>query len=164
MNIRDFSLGAIWAVTFTIILVFVIPHAIIVPSSGVPKMVSPRLWPELICYLNIIAAILVCIRSIHAPLPGIGDAEEELPLYESAYTRLYRVVAVILMLFGTYFAVEYLGVILSSALGSAILMVFFGERNWWLIVASAFGLSIVLYLFFAKVADVQIPHGILFGG
>lgn len=66
---------------------------------------------------------------------------------------------IILVLYALVF--ERLGFLISSASFVALLMVFYGERRWPVILAVALGAALATYAVFARWLGVPLPPGIL---
>ena len=61
------------------------------------------------------------------------------------------------------FSIYLVGIIIPSALLLGILMFFFGQKRWTIIVSILIIVPLMLYLFFHELANVSFPPGILFG-
>ena len=61
-----------------------------------------------------------------------------------------------------YLTIEWLGMLISSALLLGFLMLLGDERRYWLIATISVLLPTLLYLFFTYIGNVVLPPGIFF--
>ncbi len=161
---KDFYLGAGLAAVSAIFLFFVIPNAVVVPSNIKIISLRPDFWPAVLCIIIIVLSLLLLVTSYikNRASSAIGKQEH---LEEKTAPRamaILKPLSVIGILLLYYFAIDFLGIILSSTAALLGLALLYGERNYKMLIPLAIVVPIVLYLFFSKVANVPLPIGYLF--
>ena len=67
------------------------------------------------------------------------------------------------VLVALYVAAIYLsGYYIATLLYMPVAMIFLGQRNWKLILSVVLCYALIIYLFFGKLLEMQMPEGILF--
>ena len=138
------------------ILVFfvLIPYGIDQPDNVKHTALAPNFWPK------IIAAVIALMGLLLAVKPG-GNIGSETGSEDDPWAQRLPGLAVSLgSLFAFYFLIPSLGMVAPGAALVLGLMLFAGERRWWLAVAVSFGIPILLYVFFTFVAGIPIPLGV----
>ena len=82
-------------------------------------------------------------------------------LFEKSKIRV--IVTLIILFFGCYL-VNIVGFIASSVIMIGLLLVYFGLRNWILILGLSLATSVFIYVFFELLLKVPLPEGIIFLG
>ena len=146
-------LGVAVVATGALTLAVLIPAGIVSPSDVPALALAPEFWPFVIASVFTLMGILMTIA------PGATDRETmtELQLIPKRIVRLTGFLAV---LFGYYFVVPYLGMVIPAIAVIFGLCWFTGERRWMLLVLISLLVPIVLTLFFLFVANIPIPLGI----
>lgn len=159
----ELLIGLFFLLLASMALLVFIPVGVKVPGSIDNAALSPDFWPTVICWLMVVAAIGLIAES---RLPAVTEADTEDEGEEGAYKlqplfAITRTAGLIVVLFGFYLGLEQFGLVVTSIALLAAMMLFFGERNYPLVVGLSFGFPVLLYLFFRYVASVPIPLGIL---
>ncbi|MBZ9894372.1 MULTISPECIES: tripartite tricarboxylate transporter TctB family protein [unclassified Mesorhizobium] len=76
-------------------------------------------------------------------------------------TDLKRVLALVALLFGYFFALPWLGQIVAGAIFCMLLMRVLSDTSWLRIIAYSVTLSLILDLVFERLLAVPLPHGVL---
>lgn len=151
---RDSILGLIF-LAFSIILFFgIIPWQVVDPKvAGV--FIAPDFFPR---------ALAACLMFLSALLVIYGHATSA-EFERSADKRITTATVVsILSLFTAIWAIRWIGMMPSGFLAMILLMRLFGYSNWKRAILISVGFIFVLFLFFERVASVDIPRGALFDG
>lgn len=143
-----------------------IPAGIDLPQSVQFAALSPDFWPRIVMVLLGICGAVVAVQAhverragtASAPAPQDGTSDGTLVEHPLA-TRIQRVSFAIACLFAFYFAIGYIGIIVSSTLTVLALTVALGQRAWRHVLPLAALLPVVLYYFFVYVAQVPMPLG-----
>jgi len=145
-----------------------IPAGIDVPASVQFRALSPDFWPFIIMgMLGASGAIVFVLAYLErrtllaADAPAEPEDPEDGALVEHPFqTRVRRSLFGMVCLFVFYFAIEQLGVVVSSIFVVLVLTFALGQRNWKKTVPLAVLLPILLYFFFVYVAQVPMPLGV----
>lgn len=128
--------AVIGAVFFILALItrvfFVTGHIRVMDPSAFP---NPRTLPALYCYILMAMAVGMVIRAYRHRKRGYG-----LKTYEFNLTGIIRIVIVLAIMLVATFAMYHLPYIPVNAVMLAVLMVFLGQRNKWVII----GVSVVM--------------------
>ncbi len=162
-RLEDLIIGvSVVAAALTGILVL-IPLGVQSPGSVDVAALSPDFWPRVImiglclCGTLILAQGLFARDTAEDPHISLEHPVEHthLPLAIS----IVRATSAVIGLFLYYYAIDRIGIILSSSLIILGLMLLGGERRWLLLAALSLLLPIALYYFFTLVANVPMPLG-----
>jgi len=118
---------------------------------------SPSVFPKLSVFLiGLFSALLVFsgLRSEDATARGNGEA-----LKIGSRTR---VVTTLIILAAYIYLISILGYLVATPLALGLLMWYFGERRWLLILALAILATMGISVFFRYVMYIILPEGILF--
>lgn len=145
----------------------IIPTQISVPSMIKSPYLSPAFSPRVFTlYLGVMAVILLLIsfadRKKSKPAKDPVPDEKKMKLKMAAKEQLL-VFTIWLVCVLYIFSIYLVGIIIPSALLLGILMFFFGQKRWTIIVSILIIVPLTLYLFFHGLANVSFPQGILFG-
>ncbi len=134
-------------------LFVLIPVGIVSPSDVPALALAPEFWPFVIASVFTLMGIFMTIA------PGSTDQETvtELRLMR---TRILRLTGFFAVLFGFYFVVPYVGMVVPAIAIIFGLCWFTGERRWLLLLLISLLIPFVLTLFFIFVANIPIPLGI----
>ena len=165
-RVRNLLTGVLFCIFGLATALFLIPNGISVPGGVQIRALSPDFWPTIIAWATVGASVALIIESSLLRQPGLDGQEED--ERDSSYdlpkvTALLRTAVLILALFGFYFALPVLGIVVPSIILLAAMMLFFGERNAFWIAGLSIGLPVLLYGFFRYIANVPIPLGIFAG-
>ena len=149
---RDFYM-AIALFAFCIITIFyLIPyHVEIQHAKGMA--VKPNFFPYAVSFFLVFLSIILFINS-HVTSRDVTRREDK---------QISRVTFLFLaLLFGFYLGIYLIGMVPAGILITIILVRVFGYKRWFLTLVFAVVFVIILYLFFEKIAQVNVPRGILF--
>ncbi len=156
--------AALLFLAFGFVAVFVlIPQGVKVPGNIKTAALSPDFWPRIIAIGAILSSIFLLVENTFMKQPPTETNEEADAAAEYKLATLpgaLKTVILIIALFAFYFSLTTLGVVAASIILICAMMLFFGERKFWLIAALGIGVPVLLYLFFRYVASVPIPLGI----
>ena len=88
-------------------------------------------------------------------------AEDEIDP-RSIWIKTLKVLSAIVLLFLYYQTVVWIGILYASILFLLIFSVLYGERRFKITLPLAVALSLTIYLFFTKIAQIPLPTGIFF--
>lgn len=164
MTIRnsDFVTSIVFFMLGLLALFVLIPRGVAVPGSVKSYILSPDFWPRLIAIGVILSAVFLFVESfvIKKISPGQTEEEEEGSDYDYPEpVASVRSFILLIAMFAFYFALPALGLVAGSVLAMASMMIYFGERRWFLIIGLSAVLPVLLYVFFRHVASVPIPLG-----
>ncbi|MEB8431746.1 tripartite tricarboxylate transporter TctB family protein [Cocleimonas sp. KMM 6892] len=151
----------LFIIIFGVFTYFVlIPHGIKVPKNLDNIMLSPAFWPTIItAVISLMGVLLMIPERIKPETDGKGDHEDD-ENRTPWKTRIPRLMVITVVLFGFYFFIEQLGMVVPGIIIIFFLMVFAGYRRWWLMVMLSILVPVILYLFFVNVANIPIPLGV----
>ena len=158
---------AIVLIFFSVVLLFVvIPSQINEPSYIKSKYLSPAFVPRVFTvYLGLMAFVLffrsISHLKISSSRKAVQSVGKETP---TAAGRREQWIAVFIWISCCFFilAIEFFGILIPSILFLGALMVFFGQKKWFLVLSIMILVPLLLYLFLHDIAKVQFPKGILF--
>ncbi len=147
-----------------VLLVFCVVVYLIIPLQ-VPELMrydasmglSPAVFPKL-------AVILIAAFSLGLLLSGlrsqdIAPAKKKRALYTGAATR---VITTFIILVAYVYLIEIFGYLMMTPLALVLLMRYFGQKNWFLILSLAILITAGLYAFFRYLMYIILPEGIFF--
>lgn len=151
--------GAVIAVAAAVAFVLA-PHAIVRPQGTESRALAPDFWPLVILGMAALAGAGIAGAAL-VQRPGEDRAAPAESAPAAGPGGPLRVAAVFAGLVGFYFMVPLVGMA-GAAIVLALFLMCLGERpNWAVALPTAVLLPLALYLFFAKVAKVPIPLGLL---
>jgi len=138
-----------------VVLLILLPREIEVVAA------SRGLGPQFFSYLTVLGilglSIILFVNSFRVSLPG---RDKVLPKLTSD-ARL-RVIFLISIVFGYIVALYEFGYYISTPLGLAILMRYFGMKKWHIIVIVCIGVTVLVHIIFSQAMDVILPEGRIF--
>lgn len=146
-----------------------IDEGIPVPASLTIASLSPDFWPRLVAKALIVISAVLVLQTLIVEKLFRKRAPETLPepsQPEGAYrpiVGLTRALALMAAMFGFYFALPTLGLVVSSIILIVAMMLFFGEGRLLLVAILGIAVPTCLYLFFRYAAGIPIPLGIFEG-
>lgn len=149
---RDVLLGLALLIFALVTLVWLIPFGVEVQQAG-GMAVKPTFFPYGITAILVVLSLALIIKGAKAP-SSVERAEDK--------KLSPAVLIVILVMLGTFFSLKYLGMVPSGILAVILLIRLFNYRNWPRTIIFAVVFVVLLFLFFEKIAQVDIPRGILF--
>jgi len=153
------QITGIFILIFGIFTYFVlIPYGIRVPKNIAHVTTSPAFWPTIITGIISFMGVLLIVPERAKPV--VDDEVDESENRTPWKTRFPRLMIITVVLFGFYFFIELLGMVVPSIALIFFLMVFAGYRRWWLMVLLSVLVPVILYFFFVYVANIPIPLGV----
>ena len=155
----DLMFGVAMLVLLALVWWVLIPVGIVVPSNIDVAALSPDFWPRTIVLLALVASILVVLqawRDMRMPSRPEDSDEEYYPLAKA----LARVMLVPVGVLAVYYSMDIGGIVFGSMLLLGVLIVMAGEKRWWLVLANAVILPMLLFGFFTELANVPLPLGL----
>ena len=150
-------------IVLAIMIAFVlIPAGIVSPSNLEHISTAPHFWPMIISGgLGLTGALMVVFaKNGVAADTESSNADEPNTESETLWIqRMPRLLFVFGILFGFYFAIPYLGMVVPGILLILGLMAYAGQRRWGLMLGLSVGVPLLLYAFFVYVAQIPIPLG-----
>ncbi|MGI9316739.1 MAG: tripartite tricarboxylate transporter TctB family protein [bacterium] len=131
-----------------------IPNGIVSPSNVESLALAPDFWPKIVAAIFAIMGLGLVVR------PTDSDSETTTESNTTFLNRLPRLGVILGALFGFYYAIPQLGMVVPAMLLIFCLMWFAGERRWMLMAVISIVTPIVLYFFFVFVASIPIPLGV----
>ena len=122
-----------------------------------PGLTSKFLPKVITVSMMILGALLVMNEYI--PLESRKAIEVRIEMTRHEKTRA---LVTMLIIAGYVYAVSLFGFLFPTMLALGMLMWYFGERNWAVIVLTSVGFSWVLYYFFGKIMMLLLPRGWIF--
>jgi asparagine N-glycosylation enzyme membrane subunit Stt3 len=145
----------------------IIPDQISVPAMIKSPYLSPAFSPRVFTlYLGVMAVILLLTALAEQKRNGPGKdpgPDEKKAMLNKAVREQLLVFAIWLVCVFYIGSIYIVGIIIPSALLLGVLMFFFGQKRWTIIVSILIVVPLLLYLFFHGLANVSFPKGILFG-
>ena len=160
VRIRDLATSVVFLLAGLVAVFLLIPLGVAVPGTVEVAALSPDFWPLVIGYVAIAASAFLLVESLFMQQPQLEDAEDDEKEYKYAtIPSLLRILALVAALFAFYASLDYLGVVAASVILIFVLMLFFGERRYWLVAVLSLCIPVVLYIFFRYAASVPMPLG-----
>lgn len=131
-----------------------IPYGIVSPRDITNVALAPEFWPLIVAVTFTIMGLILTVRPIRR------DDEEEVEESVPWKQRIPRLAVILAVLFGFYYLVPLLGMVVTGVLLISVLTWFAGERRWLLISILAISLPIMLYYFFLHIASIPVPLGL----
>lgn len=125
-------------------------------QRNVGGAIGPDAYPGLLAAAILLLSLLLLWQAARQAEP---DTDQAAPADRAGYRRVALALA---LLCGFTLLLEPLGFLIAMPLMLVLLMRLTGERRWWLMVASALLMTIVLYGFFRYGMNLVLPEG-LFG-
>ena len=122
-----------------------------------PGLTSKFLPKVITVSMMILGALLV--MNDYIPLESRKAIEVRIEMTRHEKTRA---LVTMLIIAGYVYAVSLFGFLFPTMLALGMLMWYFGERNWAVIVLTSVGFSWVLYYFFGKIMMLLLPRGWIF--
>lgn len=161
---KSLTLGTIVVVVFALVLWVVIPMGVWIPARVPIAANSPDFWPRVIAIGMLVLGVLELGHGVLAMRSGNTSTAEAPDDTDSAsyppITAALRVAVAMLLMLGYYYAVQWLGMLVASAVAILIFAGLYGERRPWLLLAVAVILPVVLYGFFVGIAHTPLPQGV----
>lgn len=111
-----------------------------------------RIFPLCVCILSLVLATIYLILILLGKVP-----DDNISLSGSKRALEMGVLVAL------YVAAIYLsGYYIATLLYMPVAMIFLGQRNWKLILSVVLCYALIIYLFFGKLLEMQMPEGILF--
>ncbi len=159
---KDLELGLVSTAIFALLVFWIVPTYIVVPSYHTSNQLSPAAYPTWICTLGLCISLFMTINSfrLYYREAKKGKETKKEPMNVSDF---FSLIMAFILLLGFYFTIEILGMFVGCFLlytGFAILC---GEKNWKRLIVVNSILMIIMYGFFVKIAAVPVPLGILSG-
>ncbi len=129
-----------------------IPNGIVVPGNLDVLALSPDFWPRIVAIIFTICGLAMCFQNQSAQSMDTVD----IPVT----SRIPRLAFTLVALFGFYFSIPKLGMVMPATLLIFGMMFFSGERRWMLMLITAIVAPVLLYVFFVYVANIPIPLGV----
>ena len=163
---KDTILGLCLAGVFTVILFFIIPRAVVVPSSIKIMSLRPDFWPGFLLVLLIVFSLLLAgipiLKSIRSKDQTDTKKTKISACTQPSQLEQFKPYVVMIGLFVYYIMVEPLGIVVSSIIALGCLALLYGVCNMKTLVPVSVILPIGLYLFFTKIANIPLPVGLIF--
>lgn len=160
---NDFWVGSSVLLLALITIFAIIPSGVTDPGTVEFAELSPAFWPQVIMILlGIIGISIIGVEVFNTKSSSTVTTEERI---EDDYTlpgKAIRLTVSFGLLFLTYFCIEYLGMVLSTAIGLISFLLLGNVRSPKMIVGLSLFLPCFLYGFFVYVANVPLPIGDLF--
>ncbi|MBD3306709.1 hypothetical protein GF339_09815 [candidate division KSB3 bacterium] len=133
---------------------------ILIPSqieemAGMATQMSPSFFPTVAAIALVILGVVIIVQSF---LPS----KKLRPSTDISRHALMRVILAALLLIAYTALFQHLGFVVTSGAFFAIFAYLFGSRNVVKILVSMVAMPVVVWLFFEKVFNIPLPHGILF--
>jgi len=152
---KDFYFGVILLLFCLTTIFWLIPAEVSIGYLAHGTVVGPSFFPYAMCLTLLFLSILL-IHISPETSQYITRAEDKV------VSRI--VIALIIILFATYYVIPLIGMVPAGILVMFVLMQIFGFPKWYLSLGFASVFVILLFLFLEKLAQVRIPRGMLFEG
>jgi putative tricarboxylic transport membrane protein len=150
---RDFYLGLIVLAFALTLLIWLTPTFVSSPLAQSHLKVRPSTFPNLISYVLVLLSVFLIYNSPQSSRDATRIEDKRFSWF---------VVLCIALLFTYYVGVRLIGMLPASIVILFVLIRLYGFRSWYLSILIALIVPILLFVFFEKLAQVQIPRGILF--
>lgn len=142
----------------------IIPYGVTDPGTVEFMELAPAFWPQIIMILLALIGTGIMGSEIYLSQKkqAVDDIEEASEEKYPITILAIRFIVAFGLLFLTYLFIEYLGMVLSTAISLACFMLLGKVRDWKMIIGLSVFLPCFLYAFFVYVANVPLPIGDLF--
>lgn len=138
-------------------LLAIIPSGVVLPGGIDIAALSPDFWPQMVMIGMGLAGAIVLFQGLF-PAAGATNSDSDNESLSFGIATL-KLVTAILSVFVYYFAITYVGIVVSSCVVLLGLMMLGGERRYAILLPTAIILPVLLYYFFTYVANVPLPLG-----
>ncbi|MEK9671841.1 MAG: tripartite tricarboxylate transporter TctB family protein [Rhodospirillaceae bacterium] len=162
---RDIWIGGVAMAIAALGEFVVIPLGVTVPSSIKVLALSPDFWPRIIMFLLAGAGAMILFQGLAAgklpiaPPPVKLEGDNEV-VHFPMKAQVIRVTAAFAGLFVFYALSPFIGMVVGCMVLVTLATRILGVQSWAKSLALAVILPVVLYFFFANVAQVPIPLGL----
>ena len=154
---REIVFAALTLAASVLFALIVIPTGVTTPSSVKHLPLSPAFLPYLLTIAIGLFALIHMLEAIFAPhIPG-EDEDMMSGVHPRWKSRLLMLCALLLVYL---LAPDRLGMLLTSVLVTIALLAIGGERRPVILLGVGITVPLLVYLFFAHVAQVPLPTGI----
>lgn len=143
-------IGTVFFIVALIVRVFFVENQI--RTMNPDAFPNPRTLPALYCYILMAMAVGMVISAYRRRNRGYG-----LKTYEFNLTGLIRIAVVLLIVLAATLAMYYLPYIPVNAVMLAILMIFLGQRNKFIIVGVSVVMPILVWCLFTYGLKLYMP-------
>lgn len=152
-RVKDFYLG-LTILAFGLTLIFwLTPNFVGNPLAQSHLKVNPGTFPDLVGYLLIFLSLLLIYQSPRTSLMVSRSQDKRFS---------WTILIFIGFIFVFYFISLLIGMLPASMIIIFVLMRIYGYKKMWVSIIISLLLPILLFIFFEKVAQVQVPRGIWF--
>lgn len=154
----DLFIGGSIVVLALLGILVAIPSGVVSPGEVDIAALSPAFWPRVVLIGLAIAGSIILFQGF---FPG-ADTSEESEFQEFSLpfpVVIAKLVIAITVLFSYYFAIDEIGIVLSSVITLLLLMLLGGERRGRMLLSVSILLPVLLFYFFTYVANVPLPLG-----
>ena len=138
-----------------------IPTGIDSPGKVDHISLSPDFWPRIISLIFAAMGLLILFRPEHKVEEDATETDDETAAATTPLpARILRLVLILSALFCFYFAIPALGMVVPAIVFIFALMWFAGERRYTIITIISVAVPLLLYGFFAHIANIPIPLGV----
>jgi hypothetical protein len=154
---------AVFLIVFSIILYWIIiPAQIHIPSQVKSAFLSPAFAPKVFTlFVGLMGLVLLLITLVRlrtgSSISRIERVDRKGVLREESV-----IVAILIICFVFALSIKYFGMVIPSILFLGIMMSYFGQRKWVLVLIIMLLVPLILYFFFHDLANVVLPKGTLF--
>ncbi|MEH6627730.1 MAG: tripartite tricarboxylate transporter TctB family protein [Motiliproteus sp.] len=159
IRIQDVLIGGSVVALALIGILVIIPSGIVSPGAVEIEALSPAFWPQVVLIGLAIAGGIILFQGFFPSATDCQDDDISEPTLALPVVIAKLIIAVT-VLFSFYYAIDYVGIVLSSIVTLIILMLLGGERRPILLSLVAVILPVLLFYFFTYVANVPLPLGL----
>ncbi|WP_319784469.1 tripartite tricarboxylate transporter TctB family protein [Oceanisphaera sp. IT1-181] len=157
---REIAIGSGFVFLGTLTLFLLVPMSIKEPANVHNIALSPSMWPKAISISIILLGAFVLISScVELWRQRKNLSPILLNFFKININFKWSGLLSVAMLIPYYFAISYLGLLLSSILAVFVYMLVAGERNIVTLLLVSLVFPILLTLFFINIAGVMVPLG-----
>jgi putative tricarboxylic transport membrane protein len=158
----DIVPAVILIVSSIVLYWIIIPNQIHVPSQVKSAFLSPAFAPKAFTlFLGCMALVLLLFALVRLRLDFTIASIKRLNM-KGILREEGVVFAIVIICFVFVVSIEYLGMVIPSIFFLGIMMSYFGQRKWGLILIIMLLVPLILYFFFHDLAKVVLPKGSLF--
>ncbi len=155
---RDFVSGLILFALAMVLYFYLIPLQV-QESGGMPSAMSPRLFCKIAAVALIILSAVLIVSSLFFPMVQEEDGKQSrLEVIDQRRRGFVSVCISILYIV----LINTIGYFVSTSLVLLFFTLYFGGRNWKVIVLSQAVVLPFIYVLFVKGLNVVMPDGLLF--
>ncbi len=161
---HDMCVGCTVALLAVFTITVIIPLGVTDPGTVELTELAPAFWPQIIMTLLVFIGVTI-VGAEFATMKRRKTEENTKARSKESFSlsvKAFRFLIAFGLLLLTYFSIDYLGMLLSTAINLVCFLLLGNVRSTKMLIGLSVLLPCFLYVFFVYVANVPLPVGNLF--